>query len=845
MLGCVSDDSSDRPAAAPDSEPRLVAKASSSSFRLPGHGVLGESVMRSDLLRRGAARLFAATLVALLACGAWAQEDAREEGGAEAFAEDEADELADDGEDGEASESFTGVEVITVTAQKRAESLQEVPAAVSAISGGQLDEAGFTSVQDIQSLVPNMHYGQEQGSAKITIRGISSGQGTDQSTAVHIDGIYQNRARAITALTFFDLQRIEVLRGPQGTLYGRNATGGVMNIISNPPSQDFELFGDVQFGTYWQQMIRGVLNVPIAEDLAAFRASGYYENRDGYQKNFCDGRPGDDNDDPNTPNCNRPAGAGNDADDADDFGIRTQLKLTPGEVLDTTLRFSYLRKRGVGYGLKQEGLAPATVFLPLPPPLPQDQPIFAGATPNPENARHTYEDSSGDIDIETINGNADLLFSMPSMPFFGDTKLKALGSFTQFDDNEISDQDYSDLLIAQLDDTSRTREWVAELNWSSASDDDWGWLIGFFSLGTTGSRIVDAPSKLRLDLGVATITVDFPFYQTFDASAYSVAGFGNVWWDLTEALTFEMGFRYSHDWKESHLESPEQSVLSQPVFSAIDDPRKDHWGRPSGSASLKYQLTEETLVYGRFATGYKSGALNNEIALLGGGIIDPPNADPENIFALEGGLKNTLLDSRLLLNGTLFTYWYRDLQVSQLREATNIIQNAATARVWGMEFEATYRPIDPLTLTAQFAYLNSIYTDYAGCLDAKDFSIEDCTGNQLTRAPRFSGTFIAMYDFDFGRLGTVTPFGQIYASDKVFFRPTNEPADTQDAYFLLNFRLMWQSEGGRVGVDLFVDNVLDQDVATTKIVGSSLLGAPLLNAYDRPRTAGVRLNLAW
>ena len=133
-----------------------------------------------------------------------------------------------------------GIETITVTVQKRSQTLQEVPAAASAILGQQLDAAGITQVQDIQVFVPSMHYGQERGEAKITIRGVSNAQGTDQSTAVHTDGIFQNRARSITALTFFDVERVEVLRGPQGTLYGRNATGGAMNIISVPPSPNLE-----------------------------------------------------------------------------------------------------------------------------------------------------------------------------------------------------------------------------------------------------------------------------------------------------------------------------------------------------------------------------------------------------------------------------------------------------------------------------------------------------------------------------------------------------------------------------------------------------------------------------
>jgi iron complex outermembrane receptor protein len=363
--------------------------------------------------------------------------------------------------------------------------------------------------------------------------------------------------------------------------------------------------------------------------------------------------------------------------------------------------------------------------------------------------------------------------------------------------------------------------------------------------------------------------IPVPFHQDFDSNAYSIAGFLNAWYHITDKLRVEAGFRYSHDWKTSDLTSP-TIFLELPsgrtdlvLFQGIDDDRSDDWSEPTGSVSLDYPITDESLLYGRFAKGYKAGTLNNDIAPIGGkfgddpdcdrdptaancdGIFSPEVADPENIYALEAGLKNTLLDKRLLVNVTAFIYWYDDLQVSQLFEAQNYVENAANARIFGIELESTWLPIDSLTLEAQFSFLDTNYTDYENCRDAKDFSVQDCTGNQLSRAPQFSGSFTATYEFDFERFGSVTPFAQVYASDEVFFRPTNEPADTQSAYYLLNFRLMWRSEGRGLGLDLFIDNAFDKDVATTKLVGSSLLGSPLVDAYDRPRTIGARASIAW
>jgi iron complex outermembrane receptor protein len=725
---------------------------------------------------------------------------------------------SDDGslEGAEQQERFSGVENITVTAQKREQTLQEVPAAVSALSGQQLDQSGVTQIQDMSFQIPNMHWGQEDGSAKITIRGVSNAQGTDPATAFHIDGVYQNRAKALTSLTFFDVQRVEVLRGPQGTLYGRNATGGAINVISNAPSQEFELFGDVQFGNYYQKLFRGVLNVPVLDDTLSMRVSTYYEKRDGYQKNgFIEG-PTDD------------------ADDANDFGLRGQLLLTPTENVDVTARVNYFRKRGVGYGLKLQGPLPDSVELPIIGPID----LYAGATPNPEDPRRVVLDSGGTISNDNVGANLDVVWRSEGLPLIGDTNLRVLGSYVQFDESSFSDQDSSDLFISTLDQNEFNREWVTEVNWGSDDDSTFGWLVGLFHLGTQGTNSIVAPSQL--------LGLDVGFQQYFETQNYSVAGFVTAWWQIIEPVRIEAGFRYSHDWKNSNAQHPETLLGPITLFIPIDDPRSDDSGRPSGSLTIDWEISDGLMVYQRFATGYKSGALNNDIALLGEpDPVVPPNAGLEDIYSLEWGSKNRLLDDRLFANFTFFVYWYDDLQVSQLFNAQNFIQNAASARSLGIETELTWRPWDPLTLTGQFAYLHSEYTDYPTCLDAKDFSVQDCTGNQLTRAPRLSGSFIAMYEQDLGRYGTLTPFFQVYASDEVFFRPTNEEDDRQGAYAYLNFRLTWRSAREHVGVEAFVDNALDEDVATTKAVGSQLLGAPLLNAYDRPRTIGIRLTLDW
>lgn len=173
------------------------------------------------------------------------------------------------------------IEEIVVTSSKRQADVQDTAIAISAFTGSQLDAAGVGQLQDLAFQVPNLHYGVEFGLARITIRGVSTALGADASTAFHVDGVYQNDPGLPATLTFFDVARVEVLRGPQGTLYGRNATGGAINAVSNPPSDELELFGDVQVGTYEQRLGRFALNVPVVEDRVATRLSGFFELRDG------------------------------------------------------------------------------------------------------------------------------------------------------------------------------------------------------------------------------------------------------------------------------------------------------------------------------------------------------------------------------------------------------------------------------------------------------------------------------------------------------------------------------------------------------------------------------------
>ena len=324
-----------------------------------------------------------------------------------------------------------GIEEITVTAERRETAAQSTPVAVSAFTGTFLDDQGYYNFEDVSTFVPNIQFGRTLvGSGGITIRGVSSSAG-DRATAFHVDGIYVNRSSAAEGITFYDVQRVEVLRGPQGTLYGRNATGGSINVITNPPGPDFEVLGDIQFGTYDQILPRLALNIPIIEDRLFFRSSFVSEIRNGFQRNeFTSDRS-------------------QDADDANQWAIRNQLRFLPTDSLDLTVRYMYSRQTAVGPGQKILGPHPSSVDLGG---LDVDLYCTSAAAqasgcfvhPNPANNRRIWLDTIGIADNWDNTVNGQLVWDVPEIAFLGETRAKVVGSWLERHASGVSDQDGSD-----------------------------------------------------------------------------------------------------------------------------------------------------------------------------------------------------------------------------------------------------------------------------------------------------------------------------------------------------------------------------------------------------------------
>lgn len=767
------------------------------------------------------------------------------------------------------------IEEITVRGTKRQGNLQETPMAVSVFDMQQLDTANIQGFDDLSFSIPNFNYAEVLGAASFTIRGIGT-LGGESATALHIDGIYQQNPYTASGIAFYDLAGVEVLRGPTGTQYGRNANAGALNVLTNPPSFDFEAFGDIQAGSYHEIRIRGVVNVPVVDDKLAVRMSGIVNRRYGYTKNLAsDVRSGD-------------------LDDDRSMGIRGQVRFQPTPDIDWVTRATYVRDRSNGLSLKIDGAYPDPV--PLLDGLP-DFFIYTNAPqPNPSSPREIYLDTPTDNGRNFIMANSTFAWSMEEVPVIGRSQLTVFGGYQYSDQYGAGDVDFSNSpsyglptgpapgpypMIA-LDIVGDSSEWVAEASFEAVTplEPDWvdlEWLVGVFYFGRESDVRTDMDTAFELRFTDDPLTPGaLMIGETWSdptSRDHSAAVLGNASFTLWDDVTLIGGFRYSWDWVESAIQTsglvtnfPDDQIPDGICIALpIDDEGSARFDALIGRVSAEWQVTDENMVYASFSSGYKPGGIGLMRGAPGCGLLDLADTKQEQIRAWELGTKNRLFGDDLQLDLTGFAYVWSNMLVTTLVQTSFITQNADSALAAGFELEAVATPlsrldwadftIDSLLLTFNLGLTYSEFTDFDnGCLvedpdtcisTSPDYDPQDWTGNQLPRSPLYTFTVTAQYEQSLGRYGSLTPFVRYFYSDQLYFRAANQPRDLQPAYGLMDVTLSWRNSARNLSVEGFVNNVTDEVAVSQKLLSSYLIGSPTLSAYQPPRTWGVRLGLQW
>jgi|GEM_PF-531818 len=755
------------------------------------------------------------------------------------------------GEDG----AGAAIGEILVTAQKRAENLQDVPISVAVVSSDTLESLNATNLQQLQGTVPNVqinNYTTTPTSAVYTIRGIGIIEPdpyAGNTVSIVVDGIPQYFSLGALA-DVYDIERIEVLRGPQGTLFGANTTGGVVNVVNKQPEQEFGGRIDLAYGNYDHVTAGGVLNVPLAESLAA-RFVVSHDQREGYITNVVDGR---------------------------DLGrrnvtlFRAALKYDPGSNFDFTLSGEYGRTRNGAPPVVQGALPGELVYVPegfrgmyASPCLPAGSRCSApdnyvtGQVLGPVDAAGNIVDPIRDIesmDTYAVTGTINIY----------DTPIGDITSITGYKD--IHNHNYTDqsgVSVFFADTYRETNGWQfsQELRTAAELSDSVTLQVGGFYLKTHFNH----QSDLRLnfsaptayDFVADTVTYGFPGVHVHNSEIqdnYSLSGFAQAYVDLTDRLRFQAGIRYTHEKTEmlasaiNTLSTTGVTQLRQPLNELGGDNillltvapplGVESWDNVGWKLGFDYKATDDVLLYGLWSRGFKSGGFTGRIAAP----QDLGPFNPEKVDTFEVGIKADLLDRRLRVNLAAFYTDYRDMQLAVIgftedpntgqQLQSNGIINAASSIIKGFEAEVTAVPFAGFTLEGSLAYLSAEYDEFLFATGAN--AAIDLKGERLQNAPKWTSSVAANYEFPVGSMDGRLRVQYNYQSDKLLSNILDTARSQVQAQHIVNANAdLKVNESLTIGV--YATNLFDNRYINAANDFPGLLG-PV--SYAPPRMYGIK-----
>ena len=712
--------------------------------------------------------------------------------------------------------AISGLQDIIVTAEKRGTNLQRTPIAVTALSGAALAQAQVRTLQDIQTLVPSVKIGSAEGYAQITVRGIGVSNftpGAESAVAVNLNGVYISREIAQLS-GLYDVSSLEVLRGPQGTLYGRNATAGSVNITTTLP--DFEKYsgyGRLTIGNYGDVRAEAAVGGPVIADKLAIRLAGFVERRDGYGTNVV---------------------TGHDIDDQHNYGLRATVVAKPTDHLKATLTAEYFYendRNGTNHFFGGAGLIGLPGALGTPPLFQ----VLGGFAPREDSFNVASRDDPR-FHLRTVALTGDLEWSSGAFGLRSITGYRNQHALTfspigggspqggYYVAGEPDDQ-FSEELQAHYDGT-RLHLTVGGYYFhevDSASP----------SLASLTSTVIGA----GFGVPVPATPYDVDFVEiggTIRTNAKAVFAQGT--YQLTDRLSLTAGVRYSHETKgfdQNYSFSLFTPVVGYGTIPASVRQPSRTFTATDPKVGIQYQLSPGTLLYASYSKGFKSGSFDI-------GFFPSLGFRPERLTDYEGGIKATLLDRRLRLNLAGFYYDYTDLQVPELVGFAVTTANAGTARDYGVEAEATFAPVPAFELDASATYLHARYTAYTGPDPARPLlPAIDYTGNRLNNAPDFTGHLSGQYSWTMPRGSLVLKLEADYTT-KFFFSAANLPLLGQNAFAKGNAFLTYRSDRNWY-LTAFVRNVTDKITRIAANVEAPQLGNPVVGALAPPRTFGAEI----
>jgi iron complex outermembrane receptor protein len=768
-----------------------------------------------------------------------------------------------------------GIEEIVVTALRRETDLQDTPISITAFTAEDMFDRSFTNTRDIAEATPNMLFttggAASGGSAALAyIRGIGQNDWlvtVDPGVGIYIDGVYMGRLQG-GIMDLVDLESVEVLRGPQGTLFGRNTVGGAILLNSAKPHDKFSGLGRVSVGNYDRVDVVGSVNMPLSDNLFA-KVSGSSRERNGYLRRVL---------------------AGDKINDEDRQSFRGQVLWEPQENLEVVLTGDYTRTRqkGMGYSLAKYSCDPlpfcsveggAAEIYNRVVAIPNGDPPYDARWEVPEDTLITYGTNRArdEGDIWGVSGTITWTVS-------DNLTVQSISSYRDADTDFQGDAESSPVPLSESDDPTVIGEQTLSDQFSQelqlqglAFDGRLNWIMGgfYFTENADDFQPVRVAVGLFEALEAAPLfsvpPPGFPFlpcppvgpypcfggagnplnafldinqdtYRTGDNE--SIAGFVQGTFNVTEQLGLTAGVRYSHEEKDFHYE---RFLFTNPQLN-IDAQAHDEWNSWTPRFGIDYKITEDVLAYFSASKGFKSGGFNGRPVSA----TSVASYDPEELWSYEWGIKSTWFDQRLRFNANGYYYDYTDIQLTSAQSdpATGalevVVENAGDAEILGFEIEAVAVPIEQFQIDGGVGYLDFEYTKLLPpCMGALPGT--SCTNveesDTLPRAPEWTINVGGQYTMPLAAWGEVTGRVDWRHVTKHYHDPLNSEFIAEPGYDLVNARIIFVPGDGNWDIAVWGTNLTDEIVRINGFDVDAFASNAVMQGP--PRMWGATLSYHW
>lgn len=743
--------------------------------------------------------------------------------------------------------------IIIVTAQKREENIQEVPIAISAVGRDFLQSRDITSVSDLGTIAPNVKFENAPGSAttaQVSIRGsvtINPAITWEPAVGIYLDGVYiAKNTGAIFDVA--DLERVEVLRGPQGTLYGRNTLAGAINLVTAKPTGELSGSAEITYGNYDYWRGKAVLNLPAIGPFS-LKVSGQFAKRDGYFDVVPNPFPAA------AFFANPPQVSQTNSLDNKSFMAQVRFEPTDGLTFDYSYDYSIYNQTplpGQLLRVNRNG-GPADIFDPA-------SPNFTGVP----LGLFANQDRQGQLslDANVFEKTRTYGHALTATLDLGAAELKSVTAYRDVKFEDRLDLDGSPVSIATTARFTDMDSFSQELQLAGGAwDDRLQYVLGGFYYDESART-----SNPQLFFGAFG-----PFGNQFDSRYASKteawAIYGQVDFDITDALTLTLGGRYTEETKSI---SRFLQILTDPMIPAaglpftvadiqFGDLPEAKYDDFSPSATLAYQINPDINIYARYAKGFKSGGFNGETNQFGPPTPDCPTGtpelcnpyQPEKVNSYELGLKSVLANGALTLNVSAFYDDHKDIQLSVFDAtgaASSTVLNAASATIKGLEIETVVRPADWLTINGSFAYLDAEYNSFV----EKGIDVSD--NRAFPQTPSYTASLGVDWraaEGDWGRFNLLGDLSMVskYHAFPYQLRSTDPTAqlagDSESpGRVILNLRAAVSDidlGGAQFKLSAWVRNVTGEDAPNNFIDFGPAFGGLLLGYFPEPRTFGLTL----